>query len=1151
MKIRRVEPGVLDPTLLFGNLPEMATRWWGLGTLIGACVAAPPPDFGPAEPLLSSLPTYEASVRPGGTFVVAPRIAPVGLWDPVGRGPNPAFEIGTRSLARGGRALAETPSEFRRTGRGLERLLGPANESVTFDAHGVEQAWTFAEEPLGRGDLRIELEISAEHVLEDGRGHHFADRASGLGIRYGAATWVDRDGARTPIAVTYEADRLILTVSARLLEASPYPAVLDPYIYPEFQTDDLLLAPFPGHDQDPEVGFGAETFFVAWNRDGIRAGRITLDGQHLDPSGIVLQAAGGGLRKPDVASDGSNFLVVWEGIGDPGLTAVYGTLVAPDGTPVMPTPLSFGQGDSFYHPRAAFGNDRYLIVYEATSDLYGLLVDRLASPVGSPFPITTAYGYQGAAQVAWDGMRFHVAWVNYDYGPEVRVARIAEDGTVLDPEGTRVSTELVGSSAATIACGAGSCLATWLEGLADSPYPPRFAVKGVRIASTGEILDAPAVDFGTAIQCTMAAGFDGIRYLTGWIDPEYDLVAVRVTPSGTVLDSTPFQVAPSSTEQSAPSLACASTACLFGYQNYIAGYDAFAARVAADGTPLDPGGLIMDGVQSGQRWPAAAKGAAATLLAWTDRRDSSPRIFATRVQAEPSEWILDPDGIGVSVAGPTATSPDVSFDGTNWLVAWADDAAVKAARIDASGIRLDSPFVVEDAATQQTDVATTFGAGHHLVVWTQFGASGRDLHAARIAPDGTLAAPGAFPVATDPPDEVLADAASDGASYLVVWQAGSGDSAQIMGARISGSTVGAVFPISVGSSVAAAPAVAFDGTRYLVVWEDRTSGIWTIVGKRVDVSGTVLDGTRLPISVTATEDKRRPNVAFDGTDFFVTWQDPRGHPLLGGVYRARGVWVGGDGTLLSEEVALGDAEYISSRPAVAGIGTDQVLAASDTFNGFPDASRLHLTVARRQELPLGASCSRDGDCTSGHCVDRVCCDATCGGGNPGDCLACAVRVGAVTDGTCGVALAGTTCRPARTGCDVAEACNGAASICPTDVLAGDGTPCSDGDPCTGSDKCLAGSCLGTARCLDAGTADAGLPPPDARPPPDAWPPEPSDAAGAADAMRPDAAGPDAIHPDEKREAGGCRLAAAQASLPGWPLLSFFLILMVIGCRPRR
>jgi hypothetical protein len=106
------------------------------------------------------------------------------------------------------------------------------------------------------------------------------------------------------------------------------------------------------------------------------------------------------------------------------------------------------------------------------------------------------------------------------------------------------------------------------------------------------------------------------------------------------------------------------------------------------------------------------------------------------------------------------------------------------------------------------------------------------------------------------------------------------------------------------------------------------------------------------------------------------------------------------------------------------------------------------------------------------------CDVGDGNGLPGEC--CTID--------CTIADAGSVCRPSSGPCDLPEACDGQAGICPPDDMAPAGTacatddnpctddacdglgacvhqanaaPCDDGNPCTIDDHCSEGGCRGT------------------------------------------------------------------------------------------
>jgi hypothetical protein len=128
--------------------------------------------------------------------------------------------------------------------------------------------------------------------------------------------------------------------------------------------------------------------------------------------------------------------------------------------------------------------------------------------------------------------------------------------------------------------------------------------------------------------------------------------------------------------------------------------------------------------------------------------------------------------------------------------------------------------------------------------------------------------------------ESTAVAAGDGL-YLVVWmEYANGKNPDVLGVRVRASDGQRLddtpLLIGSGSNVSYRPAVAFDGTNFLVVWEE-ISGKPFIAGARVRASdGAVLDASPLYLSRHQapggyTLPQQAPAVAFDGTNYLVTW----------------------------------------------------------------------------------------------------------------------------------------------------------------------------------------------------------------------------------------------------------------------------------------
>ncbi|MCY1022017.1 MYXO-CTERM sorting domain-containing protein [Pyxidicoccus sp. MSG2] len=124
-------------------------------------------------------------------------------------------------------------------------------------------------------------------------------------------------------------------------------------------------------------------------------------------------------------------------------------------------------------------------------------------------------------------------------------------------------------------------------------------------------------------------------------------------------------------------------------------------------------------------------------------------------------------------------------------------------------------------------------------------------------------------------------------SLGAVSQAGAARLSDVI--RISPSDAGAPLVRQGGADV------AWGGGVYLVVWDDDRNGNTDIYAARVTPDGTVLDPGGIALT-TAVNAQKNPAVAFDGTRFFVVWEDAR--VCCDDVYGAR---VDPDGTVLDPQ----------------------------------------------------------------------------------------------------------------------------------------------------------------------------------------------------------------------------------------------------------
>jgi N-acetylneuraminic acid mutarotase len=90
--------------------------------------------------------------------------------------------------------------------------------------------------------------------------------------------------------------------------------------------------------------------------------------------------------------------------------------------------------------------------------------------------------------------------------------------------------------------------------------------------------------------------------------------------------------------------------------------------------------------------------------------------------------------------------------------------------------------------------------------------------------------------------------------------------------------------------------------------------------------------------------------------------------------------------------------------------TADLLASGKVLASGGDTRGIHSSELWSSASGSGTSCTSPSQCSSGFCVDGMCCNTACGGGSTTDCLACSVAAGAPTNGTC-AALTTGRCAP--------------------------------------------------------------------------------------------------------------------------------------------
>src|SRR4051812_32813379 len=182
---------------------------------------------------------------------------------------GPALQLETLSIGRGGFECVRGAAPAALAGDGAAvRALAGCSERWTNDQRGAEVAFHFPARPAGSGDLVVSVRArltgagAPPAVTSDARGLHFT-AAGATPFVYGHATWVDAAGRQTAVQARWTGAGIELAVPADVVQSSRYPAVLDPVVGPDLGTDRPVLVPASA-GLDPDVAFDGTNFLVVF-----------------------------------------------------------------------------------------------------------------------------------------------------------------------------------------------------------------------------------------------------------------------------------------------------------------------------------------------------------------------------------------------------------------------------------------------------------------------------------------------------------------------------------------------------------------------------------------------------------------------------------------------------------------------------------------------------------------------------------------------------------------------------------------------------------------------------------------------------------------------------------------------------------------------
>lgn len=532
------------------------------------------------------------------------------------------------------------------------------------------------------------------------------------------------------------------------------------------------------------------------------------------------------------------------------------------------------------------------------------------------------------------------------YSRGLEAVRVSPAGEVLDETPFLVYPSPVGSVKHLVTGSDGTDWVVFLSETVQSGMNTRTYLKGARISPEGMTLGAPVTMFSPSCCYFFPLGTD-VAYADGQYLLVFECIpssyvndaicGMRFTQSLDSVDTYPFQIAGTSGIFRDPRVATNGTDFLVGWYHYTSyppssvtpycarvtaagvsldpdGIDlsagtgfgaerlprvawdgtnwlamwpdnlgARAARIATDGTVLEPGGVSLPGL--GVNDLAQVPGGVRAV--WADDRSGGVQpedIYTTYIS---DGLVADPE-VPISLGAPAHVHADVaSGEGDALLVFRSDVSGTRRIMAQAASL-YDGPGggaasraepVQVAAGPYLTDPEVAWNGSLYMVVWSDEGVD--RILAARMLEDGT--------VLDDPPVSVMdgrdPDVAAVGEDFLVVAtdDVGGPTIRRPYAARVRGSD-GAVLdgaPILLGNSYARGPRVAGVLSRWLVTWERRpshdaeTADVWAAF---VDTDGTTPGEFGVATNQATSEYHYAPSIAAGLGIALIVWEDTRTYP---------------------------------------------------------------------------------------------------------------------------------------------------------------------------------------------------------------------------------------------------------------------------------
>jgi hypothetical protein len=694
---------------------------------------------------------------------------------------------------------------------------------------------------------------------------------------------------------------------AVLLTAGPVLAVDPPTVSPPYPVSTPVYQGAPQGRTAGDLVAGDNGYLAVWedfrtydtNHSEIYAARIATDGTVLDPGGIRVTSTSGQQSDPHVAWSGSEYLVVWTDFDDPYRSTgddVYGARIAADGTVLDPDGVAIGAGPvDDWQPDVAWNGSAWVVAWTAmVGNGSDIRVERLTADLATIGPNDNNFAASSFEQtdvsLAVDGTTTVAVYTDardsdtFD-GTNIYMNLLDENGGMLD-DGFPIVTGTVDQVVGGIAASPAGVLVTWtaFEGVAPRTDPAVYAQRFINGSPAGgQVEISPDGE-----SPTLAWGSDG--YLVTWnetADDDTDVMARTVSIQVQLGD--PFPITSGMQSESLPSVAAGESGYLVTATDKEssggAGLDVLGIRVRHESV-LDVPPLRFATAARDQRDPAIVDVGGAVVAVWAEE-DAETGWDIRMGRLSPAGDLLDADGVVIAGTSAFERFPAVGWDGTHVLVTWWDDqddvGRMLARPMNLDGTSAGPPIVLGVGVPQHRAAIASNGGGFAVAWGRQIVGLQTEIRLQMLGAGLTVLGPST--VIVPQAYGAVVGLAPLGGGFAATWS-----TTRIEAKRLTadGTPIEAT-PLVLSSPdtdfYEELPALASSGEQVLVVWVRRDLDL--VQAARIDAAGTLLDPTPLDLS-PITPGLQGAQVGWNGLTYQAVWWGNDGTSLVGAEVNAVG-----------------------------------------------------------------------------------------------------------------------------------------------------------------------------------------------------------------------------------------------------------------------